>query len=176
MSAYRDGDRIVVLLPTGMRGVDEKRWIATMLTRLQDQERRRRPSDALLLARANELSRRYLGGVATPASVRWVDNQSGRWGSCTPLDSSIRLSHRLQGMPEWVLDYVLLHELAHLLEPGHGPSFWQLLERFPKLERARGYLEGVAFASRTSAPDTVPDTSLGDRPDDGDTSSEASID
>ena len=80
--------------------------------------------------------------------MRWVTNQNTRWGSCTPSEGSIRLSHRLQGMPEYVVDYVLLHELAHLLVPGHGPRFWRLLEAYPRTERARGYLEGVVAADR----------------------------
>jgi predicted metal-dependent hydrolase len=51
-------------------------------------------------------------------------------------------------MPGYVVDYVLLHELAHLLVPDHGPDFWALLEAYPRTERARGYLEGVASAAR----------------------------
>ncbi|GAA4949945.1 hypothetical protein GCM10023205_08130 [Yinghuangia aomiensis] len=146
MSAYRDGDRTVVLLPARMSAAEEQRWVGIMLDRLAAQERRRRPSDDALAQRARDLSERYLGGRAIPASVRWVDNQNTRWGSCTPLDASIRLSSRLQGMPPYVVDYVLLHELAHLLVPGHGPRFWTLLAAYPRTERARGYLEGVAAA------------------------------
>jgi len=87
--------------------------------------------------------------------VRWVDNQNQRWGSCTVVDRTIRLSSRLQGMPTWVVDYVLLHELAHLLVPGHGPDFWQWVDRYPKTERARGFLEGVS--ATTAAPSSVDD-------------------
>jgi predicted metal-dependent hydrolase len=115
-----------------------------MLERLAKQDSRLRPGDAELLRRARDLSRRYLGGRAKPASVRWVANQGSRWGSCTPADGSVRLSTRLQGMPPWVVDYVLVHELAHLLVPGHGPEFWAEVERYPRTERARGYLEGVS--------------------------------
>ncbi len=147
VSAYREHDRTVVLIPARLSRAEEKRWVALMLERLAAQERKRRPSDAALLARARELSDRYLGGAAQPASIRWVANQSSRWGSCTPLDASIRLSERLRGMPGYVVDYVLLHELAHLLKPGHGPDFWALLASYPKTERARGYLEGVAAAT-----------------------------
>src|SRR4051794_3984663 len=146
VSAYRDGDRVVVLLPAGLAPAQESRWVATMVERLELQERRRRPDEPGLLARAGELSRRYLEGRAVPRTVRWVDNQESRWGSCTPADASIRLSTRLQGMPSWVLDYVLLHELAHLLEPAHGPAFWTLLDAYPRTERARGFLEGVEAA------------------------------
>jgi predicted metal-dependent hydrolase len=74
-----------------------------------------------------------------------------RWGSCTPSERTIRLSRRLSGMPEYVVDYVLLHELAHLLVPGHGRPFWAELAGYPHLERARGYLEGVAAAAALAA-------------------------
>ncbi len=83
--------------------------------------------------------------------MRWAANQDRRWGSCTLVDGSIRISTRVRGMPGWVLDYVLLHELAHLLHAGHGPDFWRLLEPYPRTERARGFLEGVSFA-RDVAP------------------------
>ncbi len=153
VSAYRDGDRTVVLLPARMSEAEEQRWVGVMLDRLAAQEKRRRPTDAALTQRARELSDRYLSGRAVPSSVRWVDNQHTRWGSCTPLDASIRLSSRLQGMPPYVVDYVLLHELAHLLVPGHGPRFWTLLAAYPRTERARGYLEGVAAAGGFAVTD-----------------------
>jgi hypothetical protein len=71
-----------------------------------------------------------------------------RWGSCTPANRTIRISSRLKQMPEWVLDYVLVHELAHLLVAAHDASFWALVDRYERTERARGYLEGYATASR----------------------------
>ncbi len=152
VSARREGDRTVVLIPDRMSRAEEERWVAVMLERLAAKDGRRRPGDAELTERAAELSARYLGGEARPASVRWVTNQNSRWGSCTPAEGTIRLSHRLRGMPEYVVDYVLLHELAHLLVPGHGPRFWQLLDAYPRTERARGYLEGVAAAERLPHP------------------------
>ena len=148
VSAYRDGDRTVVLLPARMSAAEERRWVEVMLERLRRQDARRRPSDTALAERARALSARHLGGRAAPLSVRWVSNQGARWGSCTPVDGSIRLSDRLQGMPGWVVDYVLVHELAHLLEPAHDPAFWALVERYPCAARARGFLEGIAFAAR----------------------------
>lgn len=158
VSAFRDGDRVVVSIPARMSAEDERRWVASMLERLARSEGRRKPSDAALSARAAELSARYLDGRAQPRSVRWVDNQGSRWGSCTPADGSVRLSARLQDMPGWVLDYVLVHELAHLLEPGHTEAFWLLVGRYPKTERARGYLDGVADAARLprNAPAAAP--------------------
>lgn len=148
MSAYREGDRTIVLIPARMTAEEEGRWVSVMLDKLAAQEHRTLLGDDELKKRAAELSQRYLQGRAQPDSVRWVTNQNARWGSCTPALGSIRLSHRLQGMPEYVLEYVLLHELAHLLVPGHGPRFWQLLDVYPYTERARGFLEGVIAAER----------------------------
>jgi hypothetical protein len=147
VSAYRaDDGTVVVLLPARMTKADEQHWVTTMVSRLERSEARRRPSDDELVRRAQRLSERYLEGLARPSSVRWVDNQHQRWGSCTPADKAIRLSRRLQGMPDWVVDYVLLHELAHLMERGHTRTFWRLVDRYPKAERAKGFLEGVAHA------------------------------
>lgn len=137
-----------MLIPARMSEAEEQRWVSVMLDKLAAQESRRVPGEPELAERAERLSAQYFGGRARPASVRWVTNQNTRWGSCTPAEGSIRLSHRLQGMPEYVVDYVLVHELAHLLVPGHGPDFWRLLEAYPRTERARGYLEGVAAAER----------------------------
>ncbi|MFB7059111.1 M48 metallopeptidase family protein [Streptomyces vinaceus] len=148
VSAYREGDRTVVLIPARMSEAEERRWVGVMLDKLAAQESKRTLGDAELTERAERLSEQYFGARARPRSVRWVTNQNTRWGSCTPAEGSIRLSHRLQGMPEYVVDYVLLHELAHLLVPGHGPRFWELLEAYPRTERARGYLEGVVAAER----------------------------
>jgi predicted metal-dependent hydrolase len=147
VSAYREGDRVVVLVPARMSRAEEREWVEVMLARLDKQESRRRPTDEALQQRALELSRRHLDGLARPSSVRWVANQNSRWGSCTVSDRTIRLSHRLQGMPSWVIDYVLVHELAHLLVPGHGADFWDWVDRYPRTERARGYLEGVSAAA-----------------------------
>ena len=70
----------------------------------------------------------------------YVTNQHTRYGSCSPAEGTIRISADLAGMPGWVRDYVLVHELAHLLEANHSPAFWSLVNRYPLAERARGYL------------------------------------
>jgi predicted metal-dependent hydrolase len=152
VSAYRDGERIVVLIPASMSRAQEAEWVDTMVERLERSERRRRPSDAQLLRRARDLSDAYLGGLARPETVRWVDNQKSRWGSCTPGDATIRLSSRLQGMPSWVVDYVLVHELAHLLEHGHNEEFWAWVARYPHAEKAKGYLLGYSAAAEIESP------------------------
>ncbi len=152
VSAYRDGEKVVVLVPASLSTEEEADWVATMLARLERSEQRRRPTDDELLGRALALSDRYLGGLATPESVRWVDNQRARWGSCTPGERAIRLSDRLQGMPPWVVDYVLVHELAHFIEPAHGAPFWGWVDRYPQAERAKGYLLGWSAAAELAPP------------------------
>jgi predicted metal-dependent hydrolase len=146
VSAYREGGRTVVLIPASFSADEEARWVERMIGRLDAGDRRRDVTDEDLLARAAQLSRRYLGGHARPTSVRWVATMGRRWASCTPADSTIRVSDRLRDVPDHVLDYVLLHELAHLLVPGHGTAFWRLLASYPRLERARGFLDGLAHA------------------------------
>ena len=152
VSAYRDGDKIVVLIPASMSRAQEAEWVDTMVAKIQRREKRTQRSDEQLMRRARELSDLYLGGIAQPDSVRWVDNQNSRWGSCTPGDKSIRLSTRLQGMPAWVVDYVLVHELAHLIEHGHDSKFWAWVDRYPKAERAKGFLLGWSAAANIEPP------------------------
>jgi predicted metal-dependent hydrolase len=150
VSAYRDGERVVVLIPAQFSRAEEREWVDRMLERLDAREQRARRTDVDLASRAQRLAARYLPDhpvTSHPASVRWVQNQHGRWGSCTPADGSIRISHRVREMPDWVIDYVLLHELAHLVIPSHSSAFWALVGRYPKSERARGYLEGVSAAA-----------------------------
>lgn len=148
---------MVVLIPDQFTRAEEAEWVDRMLGRLSERDKRAgRGGDAALKTRAVRLARKYYPDhpeAAAPASVRWVDNQNSRWGSCTPDDATIRLSSRLASMPGWVIDYVLLHELAHLVVPEHGRRFWTLVERYPKTERARGYLEGIADASLADSDD-----------------------
>ena len=147
VSAYRKDGKVIVMIPARFTRAEETEWVDTMLGKLERSEQRGRRTDEQLMRRARELARVYLHGDVRPTSVRWVSNMTQRWGSCTTGEGTIRLSDRLQTMPSWVVDYVLLHELAHLLEPTHNARFWQWVDRFPKSERAKGYLEGVAAAA-----------------------------
>ncbi|MCX6400996.1 MAG: M48 family metallopeptidase [Propionibacteriales bacterium] len=156
VSAYRDGDKIVVLVPNNLSGAEERAWVTRMVARIERKELRsaapRKWTDEDLTERARVLSDDYLGGLAVPESVRWVTNQRARWGSCTPRDRTIRLSERLQRMPEWVIDYVIVHELAHLIEPQHDEKFWGWVSNYPAAEKAKGYLAGWSDAARMPRP------------------------
>ncbi|WP_051737041.1 M48 metallopeptidase family protein [Pseudonocardia halophobica] len=151
VSARREGDTVIVFIPGWMSEAEERRWVDEMVNRLEKSEAKRRSpgrhGDEALLDRCLELSKRYLGGRATPASVRWVPPMRTRWASCTPQDRTIRISERLREAPGWVVDYVLVHELAHLLAPGHDDYFWSLVHHYPRTERAIGYLEGLSAAA-----------------------------
>jgi len=105
-------------------------------------------ADIDLEARARQINKRYFGGEITWHSIRWVNNMRQRLGSCTtggPTDGDIRLNSEMKGWPEWVVDYVIAHELAHRKYPGHNAEFWALVSRYPQTERARGFVLGVAF-------------------------------
>jgi predicted metal-dependent hydrolase len=162
VTAYRDGSSIVVLVPQAMSKADERRMVDEMVRKVLAREARSAvpPGDEELTSRANELAERYLApqvdSVPKPTSVTWVTNQNKRWGSCTPSSGAIRLSDRLKAMPQWVFDYVLIHELTHLVETDHTPRFWRLVASYPEASRARGFLDG--YLAGQGRPATDPDT------------------
>jgi hypothetical protein len=133
--AYVAGGRLRVLMPAGMSPAEESRLVETLVARVS---RRLSTVDVDLPARAGELAAKY--GMPAPTSIEWSDRQMRRWGSCTPSEGSIRISSRLASMPGWVLDWVIIHELAHLEVPDHGDRFQALVARYELGERAKGYL------------------------------------
>ncbi|MFA9444408.1 M48 family metallopeptidase [Egicoccus sp. AB-alg6-2] len=150
-SAAPEGGRIVVRLPAGLEQAEEERLIDDLVDKVtRRRSRDRLGGDAALEARARRLAQRHLDGVAF-SSVRWSARMGRRHGSCTPATGEIRISDRLAQAPTWVLDAVLVHELAHLLAPDHGPDFAALVARYPQAERARGWLEGFAAGQLASA-------------------------
>jgi hypothetical protein len=149
IAARLEGNRVIVMIPATLSKAQEKLEVEKIVNRLLSRtERVRRATDDDLMKRARHLSDTYLGGLAQPESVRWVSNQRARWGSCTPGERTIRLSDRLHDMPRWVVDYVLVHELAHLIEAGHTDEFWAWVHNYPHAEKAKGYLEGFSAGAR----------------------------
>ncbi len=139
-----DGGRIVVSLPAHLDAESRQKTIDWLVNRLLTRERRLPADDEALLARAIDLSDRYLVG-ARPVTVRWVTNQSARWGSCSYYSGEIRVSHRLRVVPQWVLDSVLVHEVAHLTYPDHSPAFHRLADTFPRHKEAGLFLAGYGL-------------------------------
>ncbi|RLP11793.1 Protein of uncharacterised function DUF45 [Propionibacterium australiense] len=132
------------MIPAAMSETEERRWVREMVGRVAAREQRRAGAtgDAGLMARAARVRRAYVPEAPEPVSVRWVSNQRTRWGSCTSASRTIRLSDRMRAMPDWVIDAVLVHELAHLVHADHGPDFRRIERRYELVERANGFLEG----------------------------------
>jgi predicted metal-dependent hydrolase len=139
------GDTLQVRAPADLPEQVLNEVIRKLRPRLE-RERKRRQATANedLAARAELLNQRFFDGQLRIRRVAYVSNQQRRFGSCSPCERVIRVSHRVAAMPGWVRDYVLLHEMAHLLEPNHSPRFWALVNRYPRTERARGFLMGVS--------------------------------
>jgi predicted metal-dependent hydrolase len=134
------GDALIVVVPHRISRAEEQEWVGRMAQRMSERRRRDRLNEAgKLTRRAAELADRYLDGVRAQ-DIAWVTNQRSRWGSCTPDDGVIRLSLAVADYPPWVRDYVIVHELAHLLVADHSDEFWELVNRYPLTERARGFL------------------------------------
>lgn len=132
------GNTLTVTVPSWMEEVEVERWTAEMSRRFA----RKMTTDSIdLVARATTLARRY--DLPRAREIRW-DEMKTRWGSCTMATAAIRISTRLAAYPDWVLDYVIVHELAHLDVPDHSPAFWKVVDRYPKAERAKGYLMAKA--------------------------------
>lgn len=143
--------RFRVLVPFGMDQVAERELVDRMVERLKT----KLDTGAIdLEERATTLARRY--GLPRPRSVEWSHRQMRRWGSCSPREGKIRISSRLAKVPTWVLDSVIVHELAHLEEPNHGRRFTQLLSRYELHERATGYLMAVEDSAGAPHPDIEP--------------------
>ena len=144
IAVHREGDVIVVSAPKWMSSADVDRHAQALVARLRKRETAPR-NDTELLTRALWLRLEFLPDAPEPASVRWATQES-RWGSCTSIDRSIRISSQLQRAPQYVVDAVLVHELAHLLHPDHGPGFKALIARYPDNARADAFLAGMSFA------------------------------
>ena len=148
--------RIVVSVPAHLNAESRQKTVDWLVERLLTKHRLQSGLDNDgLLARAIELSDRYLVG-ARPASVRWVTNQTARWGSCSYYSGDIRLSHRLRMVPEWVLDSVLVHEVAHLTHADHSAAFHKLAGGYPRHKEAGIFLAGYGLGLSNPLPPSPP--------------------
>jgi predicted metal-dependent hydrolase len=162
ISARMEAGVLVVRLPAGLPPEQEQEWVERMRQRVQGRQRNAELNgDGALRQRAEELNRTYFGGTLQIADIRYVPNQGARWGSCTTTQGTIRLSDRLTQVPDWVRDYVIVHELAHLVRADHSPAFWRLVQRYKLTERARGYL--LALGLEEDLSPSLSNTSLVDR-------------
>ena len=152
VSARLEGELLIVQAPHSMPEPELKAIIDKLGARLEKRRARRELNSSRdLLVRAQELNKAYFKGHLRIASLEYVTNQDKRFGSCSPRTGRIRISHRLATVPPWVRDYVLLHEMTHLVHPNHGKRFWAALNKYPLAERARGYLMAVGMEAATDA-------------------------
>jgi predicted metal-dependent hydrolase len=142
--AHWEGDRIIVVVPTHLRGAARDEMVENLSRRMMRHRPLLHTSDDELAERARTLGQRYLDGVE-PSSIRWAPNQNKRWGSCTVQTREIRISDRLRVVPDWVLDAVIVHELAHLFEHRHNARFLHLENRYPRRREADLFLDGYAL-------------------------------
>ena len=130
VGAQLKGDVLRVSVPGWMSRAEEADWVERMAASF----RRKMSADRLdLPARARRLASTYR--LPTPVRISWSDSMTSRWGSCSIDQRTIALSTRLAKCPDWVVDSVIVHELCHLVEPGHGPEFWALANQYPLMER-----------------------------------------
>ncbi|MCY4107679.1 MAG: DUF45 domain-containing protein [Chloroflexi bacterium] len=120
---------------------DEDRMISDVCERMARNNRvDRAESDRLLLERAKQLDAEYLSGKAKPADARFSPRLTSSYGNANLHSGVIQVAERLRQSPQWVIDYLLIHEMAHLIVPGHSTEFWGLVDRYRYAERAKGYL------------------------------------
>mgnify|MGYP003331540163 FL=1 len=148
ISAYREHGAIVIQVPARFPNSRVSEVIPELVERILTREAREKMSDNQLFERALHILNLHLPEFSVaPVSVEWR-TMNERWGSCTTLDRTIRISDRLNGAPIYVIDYLLLHELIHLEIPDHGGDFESLLARFPQCGEASAYLEGYEAGAR----------------------------
>ena len=143
-NAHWSGSRIVVQIPARVRGRERRDFVDELVERLLVQRPQNAGGDGALEERARELAEQYNDGIM-PSSVRWVNNQQARWASCSPGSREIRVSSRLRQCPDWVIDAVLVHELAHLQEADHSATFYALANRHPRQSDSGLFLDGYAL-------------------------------
>lgn len=99
VQAREENGKIYVYLPAGMSREEEKKYVDEIVKKMERRKRRRElNSDESLSRRAQELNEKYFGGKLE-FEIKYVTNQSRRFGSCTPQDKKIRISDRLVDMP-----------------------------------------------------------------------------
>lgn len=150
VAAHWEGDTIVVSVPQRLSRRQRQEHADALVAQLLEQRRATHPSDEELLARALALLAEHLPEVPPPAAVAWAAREGSRWASCSLGDRTIRVSESLRGVPPWVLDAVLVHELSHLVQPRHDAAFRALAGRHPRSADAEVFLAGYQLGLERS--------------------------
>jgi len=153
IAAYRQGGRIVVSIPARLSKADEREIVPEMVAKIRAQESARTFDESLLASRVDALLNEFAPEITErPTSVLWRAHMNQRWGSCTSVDGSIRITARLATAPAYVLDFVLFHEAIHLRYGDHGEEFASYVDRYPQHEKAQAYLDGYEAAEDALIP------------------------
>ncbi|MGC8710285.1 MAG: M48 family metallopeptidase [Candidatus Micrarchaeia archaeon] len=123
------GNIILIKIPIGI-GEEEKEVIVS--------KRSRRLISRLLLDKitnkVRDIGERSFGLQVNKVAIR---STSSRWGSCNVRSRNIHINFLLLFAPEWILDYVIIHEIAHIKEPNHSERFWAIVSQaFPRYKEA----------------------------------------
>ncbi|MFI5282066.1 MAG: M48 family metallopeptidase [Candidatus Dormibacterales bacterium] len=155
MSARLRAGVLELLVPASMPHREREHWAEVMRRRLERRRALTRPSDQRLQQRAHALNLKLFGGRLRWSSIGYAE-MNHLWGSCTFTEGSIRISRRAASLPEWVIDYLLVHEMAHLEHSSHGAAFHEMENLYPLAERARGYLMAIDSTGEAGLPRGTP--------------------
>lgn len=150
VSAREVNGVIRLYIPMGLSEKVEQEYVRWAQKRFESRKRKKELRDKNADGQLEQLARKFNweyfnGKLCWERIVYSTEQNSGMFGNCSLRDKIIRLSDRLLKMPKFVHDYVLIHELAHLKVSGHGHEFWEIVDRYPRTERARGYLMAIGM-------------------------------
>ncbi|MBX3085395.1 MAG: M48 family metallopeptidase [Anaerolineae bacterium] len=154
-----NGETVKLRVPRNITRTDLERLIQDIVPRILKQRKRAaRTSDVNLMERAAAINAAYFNNELSWNSIRWVSNMQHRLGSCTTggtTDGDIRISDRIRRWPQYVVDYILAHEICHRKYPNHSQEFWDYLASYPHTQKAIGFIEGIGYAEGRSADDML---------------------
>jgi len=145
-SAKRENGMIVLRVPWFLPREELVRIVSVFRKRY----RTRRASNSDLLSRAEKLNKKFFGGKLDKFSITWSARHKNIFGNCNYRTREIRIATRLKDVPTWVLEATIMHELAHLIEPNHSKKFKKLIDVYPRMERAKGFLLGMGMSEKNA--------------------------
>ncbi len=141
ISARLDGDTMYIYAPVDIQEKELHKIINNFKKRFSRRNLKRELNkEQNLRDMFNKLNKKYFDEQIKVKSIEYVTNQKSKYGCCNYKKKTIRISHYLSQMPDWVRDYIIIHEMAHILEPNHSKAFWDIVYRYKLAERARGFL------------------------------------
>lgn len=141
-------DTLRIYLPSGLSKKEESKWIQKMKTQIEKKQRKHQLNNTNdLQKRAERINNQYFDGSLS-FSIQFVTNQTTKHGSCTPSSKRIRIADEIADYPAYVQDYLIMHELTHLIYPNHSKAFWEKVNEYPYVERAKGFLHASEFFNK----------------------------